>query len=226
MADGGILAEGTPEELRAPTDPFVRQFIDGEPDGRSVPLPGAPLRRGLELGREGMISALGRWALDGFGTVGLTLARSVPASRARILSVAARGRVWSSKQIYFVGNCSLVIIAVSGLFVGIVLGLQGYDTLQRYGSESLGLLVALSLVRELGPVVTALLFAGRAGTSLTAEIGLMKAERAAHRDGNDGGRSDRARRRAALLGRGDRHAAARRDFSARSASSAAISSAC
>jgi phospholipid/cholesterol/gamma-HCH transport system permease protein len=65
---------------------------------------------------------------------------------------------------------------VSGLFVGFVLGLQGYYTLQRYGSsEALGLLVALSLVRELGPVVTALLFAGRAGTALTAEIGLMKA---------------------------------------------------
>jgi phospholipid/cholesterol/gamma-HCH transport system permease protein len=65
---------------------------------------------------------------------------------------------------------------VSGLFVGFVLGLQGYYTLQRYGAtEALGLLVALSLVRELGPVVSALLFAGRAGTSLTAEIGLMKA---------------------------------------------------
>jgi phospholipid/cholesterol/gamma-HCH transport system permease protein len=70
----------------------------------------------------------------------------------------------------------LAIIAVSGLFVGFVLSLQGYYTLQRYGSaEALGLLVTLSLVRELGPVVTALLFAGRAGTSLTAEIGLMKA---------------------------------------------------
>lgn len=80
------------------------------------------------------------------------------------------------QQIHFIGNYSLVIIAVSGLFVGFVLGLQGYYTLNRYGSEqALGLLVALSLVRELGPVVTALLFAGRAGTSLTAEIGLMKA---------------------------------------------------
>ncbi|MDB6002716.1 MAG: hypothetical protein JWP52_4415 [Rhizobacter sp.] len=79
-------------------------------------------------------------------------------------------------QVFFLGNHSLVIIAVSGLFVGFVLGLQGYYTLQRYGSaDALGLLVALSLVRELGPVVTALLFAGRAGTSLTAEIGLMKA---------------------------------------------------
>ena len=79
-------------------------------------------------------------------------------------------------QIHFLGNYSLAIIGVSGLFVGFVLGLQGYYTLQRYGSsEALGLLVALSLIRELGPVVTALLFAGRAGTALTAEIGLMKA---------------------------------------------------
>ena len=79
-------------------------------------------------------------------------------------------------QIHFIGNYSLVIIVVSGLFVGFVLGLQGYYTLNRYGAEqALGLLVALSLVRELGPVVSALLFAGRAGTSLTAEIGLMKA---------------------------------------------------
>jgi phospholipid/cholesterol/gamma-HCH transport system permease protein len=80
------------------------------------------------------------------------------------------------EQLHFIGNYSLAIILVSGLFVGFVLGLQGYYTLQRYGSEqALGVLVALSLVRELGPVVTALLFAGRAGTSLTAEIGLMKA---------------------------------------------------
>ncbi|WP_077034832.1 lipid asymmetry maintenance ABC transporter permease subunit MlaE [Pelomonas sp. KK5] len=80
------------------------------------------------------------------------------------------------EQMFYVGNRSLLIIGVSGLFVGFVLALQGYYTLQRYGSsEAVGLLVALSLVRELGPVVTALLFAGRAGTSLTAEIGLMKA---------------------------------------------------
>lgn len=79
-------------------------------------------------------------------------------------------------QIHFLGNYSLAIIAVSGLFVGFVLGLQGYNILQRYGSaEAVGMMVALSLLRELGPVVAALLFAGRAGTSLTAEIGLMKA---------------------------------------------------
>lgn len=80
------------------------------------------------------------------------------------------------REIYFSGVLSLIIILVSGLFVGMVLGLQGYDTLQRYGSEeALGVLVALSLVRELGPVVAGLLFASRAGSAITAEIGLMKA---------------------------------------------------
>ena len=79
-------------------------------------------------------------------------------------------------QVHFLGNYSLGIIAVSGLFVGFVMALQGYYTLQDFGStEALGQLVALSLLRELGPVITALLFAGRAGTSLTAEIGLMRA---------------------------------------------------
>ena len=80
------------------------------------------------------------------------------------------------REIYFAGVLSLIIILVSGLFVGMVLGLQGYDTLVRYGSsEALGVLVALSLVRELGPVVAGLLFASRAGSAITAEIGLMKA---------------------------------------------------
>ncbi len=79
------------------------------------------------------------------------------------------------RELYFTGVQSLLIILVSGLFVGLVLGLQGYETLQRYGStEALGILVALSLVRELGPVVAGLLFASRAGSSITAEIGLMK----------------------------------------------------
>ncbi len=79
-------------------------------------------------------------------------------------------------QIHFMGNFSLAIIAVSGAFVGFVMGLQYYYGLQRFGAaESVGMLISLSLVREFGPVITALLFAGRAGTSLTAEIGLMKA---------------------------------------------------
>jgi phospholipid/cholesterol/gamma-HCH transport system permease protein len=80
------------------------------------------------------------------------------------------------KQIYSVGVLSFLIITISGLFVGMVLGLQGFYTLSDFGAEeSLGVMVAASLVRELGPVVSALLFAGRAGSALTAEIGLMKA---------------------------------------------------
>ena len=80
------------------------------------------------------------------------------------------------RELYFSGVMSMIIILVSGLFVGMVLSFQGYQTLKTYGSESaLGVLVALSLVRELGPVVSALLFASRAGSAMTAEIGLMKA---------------------------------------------------
>jgi len=108
------------------------------------------------------------WRL-GFATRFLfaTIAQSPTALRRFHLTV---------REIYFAGVLSLTIILVSGLFVGMVLGLQGYDTLARYGSsEALGVLVALSLVRELGPVVAALLFASRAGSAITAEIGLMKA---------------------------------------------------
>jgi phospholipid/cholesterol/gamma-HCH transport system permease protein len=79
------------------------------------------------------------------------------------------------REIYFSGVLSLLIILVSGLFVGLVLGLQGYDILQRFGSsDALGVMVSLSLLRELGPVVAGLLFASRAGSAVTAEIGLMK----------------------------------------------------
>lgn len=98
----------------------------------------------------------------------IALLRAVPASLRRIGPVIT--------QIHAIGNRSLLIILASGLAVGFVLALQMYYALVTYGAvESLGLIVNLSLVRELGPVVTALLFAGRAGTSLTAEIGLMKA---------------------------------------------------
>ena len=121
-----------------------------------------------------LLAALGRLVRDFVFTVGF-------ATRTFFAVLQSSGRALRrprlvTDQIHFIGNYSLVIIAVSGLFVGFVLGLQGYYTLSRYGSEqALGVLVALSLTRELGPVVTALLFAGRAGTSLTAEIGLMKA---------------------------------------------------
>lgn len=121
-----------------------------------------------------VVAALGAWTIDWIRGVG-DGARFLGRLLLRLLPALGRYRLVRD-QVLFIGNYSFVIIVVSGLFVGFVLGLQGYYTLQRYGSESaLGLLVALSLVRELGPVVTALLFAGRAGTSLTAEIGLMKA---------------------------------------------------
>lgn len=109
--------------------------------------------------------------LRGLGRSALFLADllgNVPAALRRVYLIVV--------QIHAIGNYSVLIIVASGLAVGLVLGLQGYYTLSRYGSEeSLGLLVTLILMRELGPVVTALLYAGRAGTSLTAEIGLMKA---------------------------------------------------
>jgi phospholipid/cholesterol/gamma-HCH transport system permease protein len=103
------------------------------------------------------------------------------ATRFLALTIASSGTAFRRfrlivRELYFTGVLSLIIILVSGLFVGMVLGLQGYHTLQTYGSEAaLGVLVALSLVRELGPVVAALLFASRAGSAMTAEIGLMKA---------------------------------------------------
>jgi len=98
--------------------------------------------------------------------LGQVLARVIPAFAKPGLIV---------RQIYNAGARSLVIIMLSGLFVGMVLGLLGFDTLQRFGSEdSLGVLAALGMLKVLGPVLTALLFAGRAGTSLTSEIGLMK----------------------------------------------------
>jgi phospholipid/cholesterol/gamma-HCH transport system permease protein len=120
------------------------------------------------------LQRLGRLTLDllarwGHGAVFfLELLQAVPAALRRFGLVVT--------QIHAIGNRSLVIILASGLAVGFVLALQLYNTLTTFGAaESLGLVVNLSLVRELGPVVTALLFAGRAGTSLTAEIGLMKA---------------------------------------------------
>lgn len=122
----------------------------------------------------GWIAALGRSTLQWLESIGYA-ARTLLMLLVAVFGTFRRPRLVTD-QIHFVGNHSLIIIGISGLFVGCVLGLQGYYTLNKYGSEqALGLLVALSLTRELGPVVTALLFAGRAGTSLTAEIGLMKA---------------------------------------------------
>jgi len=119
------------------------------------------------------IVTLGHKVVDGIWRVGVM-------ARFFVMMLASSGTSFSRfrlvmREVYFSGVLSLIIIIVSGLFVGMVLGLQGYETLQKYGAtESIGVLVALSLVRELGPVVAALLFASRAGSAITAEIGLMK----------------------------------------------------
>lgn len=119
------------------------------------------------------IRTLGRWGLDTLQRLGrghvflMHTLTGLPQLALRFSLV--------TQQLFSVGVLSILIITISGLFVGMVLGLQGYNTLVDFGAEeSLGVLVSLSLVRELGPVVSALLFAGRAGSALTAEVGLMK----------------------------------------------------
>jgi phospholipid/cholesterol/gamma-HCH transport system permease protein len=120
------------------------------------------------------VRRLGAATIDGIARLGY-LARFFVAVAANTPAAFRRLQL-TLREIYFSGVLSLIIILVSGLFVGMVLALQGYDVLTRYGAdESLGILVALSLVRELGPVVAGLLFASRAGSAITAEIGLMKA---------------------------------------------------
>jgi phospholipid/cholesterol/gamma-HCH transport system permease protein len=120
------------------------------------------------------IKVIGHHAIDAVWRMGM-------ATRFFFLTVMYSGTSFRRfhliiKELFSTGVMSLIIIIVAGLFVGMVLGLQGYETLKRFGSESaLGGMVALSLVRELGPVVSALLFASRAGSAMTAEIGLMKA---------------------------------------------------
>jgi phospholipid/cholesterol/gamma-HCH transport system permease protein len=110
-------------------------------------------------------------SLVGLGTVVRFFLRTVAACPAALLRIDL-----VSKQVYNSGALSLVIIMLSGLFVGMVLGLQGFQLLQRFGSEeALGTAATIGLVKELGPVVTALLFAGRAGTALASELGLMRA---------------------------------------------------
>jgi len=117
---------------------------------------------------------LGAWTIDALWKLGF-------ASRFLLAIVMQSGQMILRPQllireIFFAGVLSLIIIIVSGMFVGMVLGLQGYNTLVRFGSaDALGTLVALSLLRELGPVLAALLFASRSGSAMTAEIGLMKA---------------------------------------------------
>lgn len=121
-----------------------------------------------------LLQHLGKSTLDAFSKLGRSLFFLIHTLRG-FIDVMLRPFLLV-KQIYSVGVLSFLIITISGLFVGLVLGLQGYYTLSDFGAEeALGIMVAASLVRELGPVVTGLLFAGRAGSALTAEIGLMKA---------------------------------------------------
>ena len=121
-----------------------------------------------------MIGELGRrlvGALGGLGDIGLFFLRIVADTPRALLRFDL-----IAKQVFNSGALSLVIIMLSGLFVGMVLGLQGFELLQRFGSEeALGTAAAIGLLRELSPVITALLFAGRAGTALASEIGLMRA---------------------------------------------------
>lgn len=120
------------------------------------------------------VPALGREGLDhlrSFGRAGILISRSLWR-----LPNLRKGLPLVAQQVYAEGVLSLLIIFVSALFIGMVLALQGYHTLSKFGAaQQLGPLVALSVTRELGPVVTALLFAGRAGSAVTAEIALMNA---------------------------------------------------
>ena len=189
LANGKVAAQGTPDEVMQSADPLVDQFVHARPEGPvHFHYPGPTVAEDFGGGFRMSASA---WLAGAADELAASRRRRLCDTRkladlghgARLflrllalLGPTLRRFGLVRDQVHFLGNYSLAIIAVSGLFVGFVLALQGYYILQRYGSsEALGLLVALSLVRELGPVITALLFAGRAGTSLTAEIGLMKA---------------------------------------------------
>ena len=200
LSEGRCIASGTPAEIHASAEPPIRQFMHGLPDGPvAFHFPGSALAEdlfGSGTRRHGPAAAGtvpepgpsdGRPRMDlveAFAWIGRqSLVRLAALGRgaiflARVLvgvpGAAARGRDLV-RQVGRAGAQSMVLIVVAGAFVGMVLGLQGYNMLVRFGAEeSLGLVVALALVRELGPVVSALLFAGRAGSALAAETGLMK----------------------------------------------------
>ncbi|CAM5198046.1 hypothetical protein OURE66S_04415 [Oligella ureolytica] len=193
LHQGAVVAEGTPEQIRAMSDSRVQNFIKGLPpeDGGRFEYPVTPdyeswyTEKQKLLAHHNHLVAGGNSMFNWIATLGSYVIKTVEyLGNIFILLLQMLGRTGFIfkrprlliQQIHFIGVYSLLIIAVSGLFVGFVLGFQGYSILSMFGSEqALGMMVALSLLRELGPVVTALLFAGRAGTSMTAEIGLMKA---------------------------------------------------
>ena len=178
LAEGAVVAAGSPKELQSSKSDVVRQFMDGLADG-PVPFhyPAPDYKARIARARETLMKLLAelwralRQLLETLGAVVHFLGRLIAYTPATLLRF---GLV--VQQVYNAGALSLVIIMLCGLFVGMVLGLQGFDLLQRFGSEeSLGTAAALGLLKELGPVVTALLFSGRAGTALASEIGLMRA---------------------------------------------------
>ena len=184
--NGAVLFEGSPEAARRCADPLVQQLIragadstdqtdqtdpSDQPDPSAEPAqsdPSAPPHPSDWLAR------LGARALGGLSRTGRWLLFLPP-----LLTGALRGVKhpdWLAAQLVSLGVRSMSIVVVAGLFVGMALGLQGYHQLAEFGAESdLGVVVALFMVRELGPVLAALLFAGRAGSALTSEIGLMRA---------------------------------------------------
>ena len=221
LSEGEVVAEGTPAELNAEQqgrgapvhERYARWAGAVSLSGAATTSSSCSNARAHEDGRARgaaccIVAAMALDALAKIGAVTLFLLRllgqCIPAWRARWLVV---------QQIYNAGARSLVIIMLSGLFVGMVLGLQGYDLLQRFGSESaVGVVAALGLIKELGPVLTALLFAGRAGTSLCSEIGLMAATDQLVGDGDDGGGPGAPCGRATISRRIHRGAAAGSDL--------------
>ncbi len=166
IASAKIAGEGHPEELSSSTNPGVDQFMNGKVEG-PIPFPLSAAGCSLESARLNKITE----PIAQAGQCLIFLFRMLAGIRfslSQILTVL--------QQTYLIGARSLVIIMICGFFVGMVLSLQAINALEQFGaSDQVSLLVGKSLFRELGPVLTALLFAGRAGTSITAEIGLMKA---------------------------------------------------
>ncbi len=174
VADQHVIAESSPEQLKNNPNPHIRAFLYGISE-TEIPLNTLKLDRIFMFIIESASSLWRKW-IDACSTLGragcmlLNIVFGKPEPRKNLPILI--------KQLYRIGVQSILIIVISGLFISMVLGLQGYLTLTIYSEEgSLGMLVALSLFRELelGPVVSALLFAGRAGAALTAKISLMQA---------------------------------------------------
>jgi phospholipid/cholesterol/gamma-HCH transport system ATP-binding protein len=216
LANGRIAAQGTPDQVRQSTDPLVHQFVTAAPDGPvrfHHPGPdvasdfGTSTQRQTRGARMSWYRAAdwGWWTRRKFADLGH--AARLMVRLVGMLGVSLRRWRLVVDQVHFLGNHSLAIIAVSGLFVGFVLGLQGYYTLQRYGSSSaLGLLVALSLVRELGPSGQRLAVCWARRHLAHRRNRFDEGGRATERHGLDGRRPHSTHSGPALLGRRFGHA--------------------